>query len=179
MELSLSARRAAPPAGLWANLHLALEPSETGLEVASARLGRLPIPPWLALFALRLGLDQALGPGMGAAAIDSVAAVRLEPPAVTVALPLRRGRPDAVLRAAANPGLRRRGDEAARPVHHQLWFLDKAVREAELPRKGSVVPYFRQGHRDRGTPSRARTARSVPRRSTRSRFTAATRNSDR
>jgi len=144
VELSLSVGAPLLPYGLWANLHLALEPSETGLKVASARLGRLPIPPSLALFALRLGLDQALGPGMGAAAIDSVAALRLEPPRMTVALHFdEAGRMPFFerLRTRAFEGA---GSEAREAVHHQLWFLDKAVREAELPRKGSVVPYFRK-----------------------------------
>lgn len=144
--LSIDASAGAPllPAGLWANLHLSLAASETGLKVAEARLGRLPLPPALALLALRLGLDRALGAQMGAAAIESVSALRLAPPDVTVALHF-----DADGRAPFFARLRERafagaGSAAREAVYHQVWFLDRAQKAGELPRKGTVLPYLRK-----------------------------------
>jgi hypothetical protein len=144
LEIDASAGAPLLPAGLWANLHLSLAESEDGLKVAEARLGRLPLPPALALLGLRLALDRALGAGMGAAAIDSVSALRLAPPAVTVAL-----RFDADGRAPFFARLRERafsgaGSEAREEVYHQVWFLDRAQKAGELPRKGTVLPYLRK-----------------------------------
>ncbi len=132
------------PAGLWANLHLELAPSEKGLKITKARLGRLPLPPSVALLALRLGLNRALGPGMGAAALDSIAAVRLAPPTMTVALHFDEDGSApffARLRERAFAGA---GSEAREAVYHQLWFLDRAVKAKALPRKGTMLPYMKK-----------------------------------
>ena len=73
------------PPGFWANLDLGFAESDRGVEVAAARVGRLPLPPALAERALRLGLDRALGPGAGEAAVSSVAALALAPGEARVA----------------------------------------------------------------------------------------------
>jgi hypothetical protein len=112
--------------------------------VTEARLGRLPLPPAVALFGLRLGLDRMLGDGMGAEAIDSVAAVRLAPPTMTVALRFAaEGRAPFFtrLRDRAYAGA---GADAREAVYHQLWFLDRAAKAGERPGKGTVIPYLRK-----------------------------------
>ena len=142
--LTLDASVGAPvlPAGLWANLHLTLAPSETGLEIATARIGRLTVPPALATALLRRGLDIALGDGLGTAALESIAGLKLEPPRLTVAL-----RFDETGRSAFFARLRDRayagaGDAARQAVYLNLWLIDRAVERGNLPRKGSVLPYL-------------------------------------
>ncbi len=130
------------PPGLWVNLRLAVAASDHGLELASARVGRLPIPPALAREVLRRALDRKLGDGLGTAALASVAAVRLDPPRATVVFDF-----DAVGGAAFFERLRARaldvaGTTAREQVYVQLWHLDKAVGRRALPRDGSVLPYL-------------------------------------
>jgi hypothetical protein len=131
------------PGGLWANLHLALAPSEHGLEIAAARIGRLPLPPALARAGLVLALDRLLGDGLGSAAVAGVTAVRVAPPSLTVALDFGEGGSDFFdrLRSRAHAAA---GPDARARVYHQLWFLDRMARSGELPRHGSVLPYFAQ-----------------------------------
>jgi len=144
LVLDVSAGAPIMPKGLWANLHLAIAPSEEGLRIAAARIGRLPVPPGLALRGLRLAADRVLGDGLGTQAIDSIAAVRLQPPQVTVAFDF-----DAVGREAFFERLRERalagaGKTAREQVYVQLWHLDKAVSEDRLPREGSMLPYLKR-----------------------------------
>ncbi len=130
------------PAGLWANLHLGIAASEDGLRLASARIGRLPVPPGLAREALRRALDRKLGDDLGSAAFATVAAVRLDPPRATAVFDF-----DAVGREAFFERLRDRALDAAGrtardQVYVQLWHLDKAVQRRTLPRDGSLLPYL-------------------------------------
>lgn len=130
------------PAGTWLNLRLGLAASEAGLEIASARLGRLPLPPALAMAGVRFAADRVLGPDLGPQALDAVAALRLAPPAVTVVLER-----DPQARAAFFEALRERalagaGTTAREQVYTQLWHLDKSVRQGGLPRQGTMLPYL-------------------------------------
>ena len=130
------------PAGLWANLHLAVAASEDGFRLASARIGRLPIPPALAREGLRRLLDRKLGDDLGTQALATIAAVRLDPPRATVVFDF-----DAVGRSEFFDRLRTRALDAAgrtarEQVYVQLWHLDRAVRRETLPRDGSVLPYL-------------------------------------
>jgi len=131
------------PSGLWANLRLAFADSDDGLEVAAARVGRLPLPPALAEHALRLGLDRALGPGAGEAAVASVAALALVPGEARVAF-----RTDADGRVPLLELLRNRarsaaGTDARALAARQLRAIQAAVRTGRLPQDGSFLPYVR------------------------------------
>jgi hypothetical protein len=138
VKLEVSAGAPLMPRGLWANLSVTVAASEDGVRVASARIGRLPLPPVLALTGVRWALDAALGEGLGTAALASVAALRVEPPRVTVAF-------DEAGRAAFFARLRAldRGGEGRERVHVHLWWLDKAGERGGLPSHGSVLPYLR------------------------------------
>jgi hypothetical protein len=131
------------PAGLWANLHLGFAESEEGLEIASARIGRLPLPPALAEGALRLALDRALGDGVGAAAFDSVGRLTLEPGAARVGFRIGQDGEVALLEMMRHRARGAAGSDARQQARIQLWYLDRAVREGRLPRDGSVVAYLR------------------------------------
>lgn len=140
--LDLAVGGPAVPAGLWLNLHLAVAASEEGLRLSAVRVGRLPIPPALAVAGLRRLLDRELGDGLGTAALATIAAVRLDPPRATVAFDF-----DAVGRSDFFDRLRARALDAAgatarEQVYVQLWQLDKAVQRRTLPRDGSLLPYL-------------------------------------
>jgi hypothetical protein len=144
LVIDLSVGAPVMPAGLWANLHLALAPSEDGLEIASARIGRLPVPPALARAGLRLALDRKLGDRLGTEALASIAGLRLAPPEMTLVFDF-----DAVGRVAFFERLRARALEVAGAtardgVYVQLWHFDRAVRRDRLPRDGSMIPYVRK-----------------------------------
>ena len=144
LRLRVSAGAPHLPDGLWANLEMTLAPSEDGLRVVAARIGRLGVPPALALGGLRLALDRALGDGLGTAAIDSVAGLRLAPPVVTVAFAFDEGGRVAFfdrLRARAREAT---GTTARERVYAQLARLHKGVERRRLPRDGSMLPYVRQ-----------------------------------
>jgi hypothetical protein len=130
------------PAGLWANLHLAVAASEDGLRIASARIGRLPIPPALARDGLRLAADRKLGDRLGTDALASVAAVRIDPPRVTVAFDFGTVGGTAFFERLRARALEAAGATAREQVYVQLWHLDRAVRRDTLPRSGSIVPYL-------------------------------------
>lgn len=83
---AMTLRLPANPVGNYVNLRMDLLPSEDGLEVGSVRLGRLDIPPPVALFLLRRGLDLGVGFGEGAAALESVESVSFEGKTVRVRL---------------------------------------------------------------------------------------------
>jgi hypothetical protein len=141
------------PGGLWANLELALAPSEEELRVASAKIGRLPLPPALAVAGLRMALDRAFGEGLGGETIESVAGLRLAPPVVTVALRRDDGQGAAMLEGLKDRLLRALGTTARERVHGQLWAMQKGVARRRLPRDGSMVPYVRQVVRFAARPS--------------------------
>jgi hypothetical protein len=147
LTLDISAGAPVMPGGLWLNLHLAVGPSEGGLRLTAARVGKLPVPPGLALRALAWALDARLGDALGSEALASVAAVRIAPPRVAVAFDF-----DAVGRAAFFARLRERalagaGATAREQVYAQLWHFDRAVRRGGLPRTGSVLPYLEKAVR--------------------------------
>lgn len=142
VTLDLAVGAPVMPAGLWANLHLAVAASEDGFRLSAARIGHLPLPPALAQAALRRVLDRRLGDGLGTEALARIAAIRLDPPRARVVFDL-----DAAGRADFFERLRARALEAAgagarEQVYVQLWNLDRAVGRGDLPRDGSMVPYL-------------------------------------
>lgn len=142
LSVDVAAGQPLLPRGLWVNLHVAFAPSEDGLQIASARIGRLPLPPGLAFYALRRSLERAMGDGLGTAAVESIAALRLDPERATLVL-----RFDEQGRSAFFARLRERaysgaGVAARQAVYRQLKFIDKAVGRGRLPRRGSVLPYL-------------------------------------
>lgn len=142
LTVAVSAGAPLLPRGLWLNLELALAPSGRGLEIAAARVGRLPLPPALARAGLRLALDRALGEGMGEAALASIASVRLAPPRVEVAFAFTPEARDAFFERLRERVLAAAGTTARERVADQLAYLHRAARKGWLPRDGSVLPYL-------------------------------------
>ena len=142
MVLDVAAPARLAGAGVWLNLHLAVAPSETGLRLVSARIGRLPIPPWLALQAIRLGLDAKLGDGLGTDLLAGVAAVRLAPPQVTWRSTSRRSSAPPSSSGCGRGRWRRRAPRRASGSISIFGICRRGVNQGRLPRDGSVVPYL-------------------------------------
>jgi uncharacterized protein YfiM (DUF2279 family) len=148
--LDLSVGPPLVPRALWANLHLSVAPSDSGLVLDSASLGRLPVPPWLALEAIRIGLDRKLGDGLGSDLLASIAWVRLNltpqdaKPAVAVAFDFdAAGGPEFFNRLRARV-IEAAGSTARDRVYMLAWILDQRVRHGGLPRDGSILPWLKQ-----------------------------------
>jgi hypothetical protein len=142
LALAVSVGAPVLPRGLWLNLALDVAPSEEGPRIASASVGRLPIPPALALAGLRLALDRALGPGTGDDAMAAVDAVRLADGAATVAFDFPDGSRDAFFDRLRARVIAAAGTLARSRVQDDLEHLHKAVRHGTLPVAGSVLPYI-------------------------------------
>ncbi len=144
-EVTVEISAGAPllPRGLWANLHLGLMSSEQGLRLTSARLGRLPLPPGLVQRAATMALDRLLGKDLGTVAVDSVAAVRVTPPQVTLAFDFGDD-PGAFFDRLRERAVSAAGTTARERVYDQLWFIDRKVRSGELPWSGSMLPFVQQ-----------------------------------
>lgn len=145
--LDLSIGPPAVPRALWANLRLTVVPSETGLVLDSARLGRLPLPPSLVLEAVRIVLDRKLGDGLGSDLVASIAAVRLAPPEAAVTFDFdAAGGPEFFDRLRARV-IDAAGSTARERVYMQAWLLDQRLRRGGLPRDGSMLPWLKQALR--------------------------------
>lgn len=142
VRLAVSVGAPLMPEGYWLNLAGELAPSEGGIAIASARVGRLPVPPALVLWAARLGLDHALGDGLGSTLLAGVGRIEVAPPRVSLTLA-----GDPAARAAFFDRLKSRaidgtGDRVRLAVDEEIRQLRKAARRGELPRDGSVLPHL-------------------------------------
>lgn len=71
--VAASVRLPKTPLGEYFNASIGFIPSEAGIRVAAARIGRVEIPGWLVVAAMSRGLDLALGKvGAGSEAVASV-----------------------------------------------------------------------------------------------------------
>lgn len=144
-RLLLSAAIGPPrlPAPLWLNPSLEIAASESGLDVRSARLGHLPLPPGLVRLGLGFGLDRLLGPGLGEAALGAVRGVRVSPDKVTLSYALDPARREWVYTELKNRVRGLAGGTDAGRIYTHLWYLDRLGDHGGLPRRGSALPYLR------------------------------------
>ncbi len=144
MEAGFSAGAPYMPEGRWINLQATLAASEDGLAVTRLQVGRLPLPPGPTLWALRVGLDSALGDGIGTAVLRWIAALQIDPPNITLVLePGELTGAGRVERLKAR--LRAMAAGATEPgrVRAHLRALHGAAQDRELAAgDGSVLPYL-------------------------------------
>lgn len=146
VEVSLAVPRV--PVDLWLNLSLALGPSDEGLRVTEARVGRLPLPAGWVVPVAAFVLDRVLGDAVASRALADIEGVRIAPPRVAVAL-----RADASARAEFADRVQARmrqlsGNADLDRVYVHLWTHDEANRRGELPRRGSALPWVRHAVRE-------------------------------
>jgi len=143
VRLAWSADLSRLPGGGWINLQVAVPPSERGLDLASVRLGSLPLPADLVLPAIGFVLDTALGDEIGKAVIESIDGVAIRGDRVTVGV---------AISAADTKALAERARDRVREVARvsspetvrAYWrALDEGVESGRLGSGGSVIPYLR------------------------------------
>lgn len=142
VRVAMAADATSIPGGGWLNLRVTVRPSETGLDLAQMRLGRLDLPPGLVLPMLGRALDLWLGDGAGRLATGGIDGVAIRGEVAVLGIGLD---------AAAREALARRAGEGARTLagigsSEDVRVYDLAIREAaaerELPKRGSVLPYL-------------------------------------
>lgn len=143
VTIELSAGAPLVPFDLWLNVGVAVAASEDGLRIASARVGRLPLPPGLAMLGLRAGLNRLLGQDLGTEALDGVAGLRLAAPRVTVALDFPPEERSAFFARLRERSLRSAGEGAPARIMGYLEEMQAAAEAGVLPRRGSVLDYVR------------------------------------
>lgn len=155
--LDLSAGTPVIPGGIWANLHLAVAPSEHGIKIDAVRLGRLPLPAGLVEPALRRAIDAALGDGLGRVLLDAVDRVGVEGDRVSVGFAFDPNRTAAIYERLKDRVRALAGGTDAERIYSQLRALDRAGDRKQLPSAGSVLPYLVravEGSSEGGRPSR-------------------------
>lgn len=131
------------PGGFWLNAHVAVAPSEEGLRVSEARIGRLPLPAGLVVPAAVFLLDRALGDRITSRTLEEIEAVRIEAPRISVTL-----KPEGTARAALAERVRARlrelsGGADNEGIYVHLWAQNQAARRGDLSRRGSALPWLR------------------------------------
>ncbi len=86
LDAAATVRISPTPLGEHVNLGVGVVPSRSGLRISHVTLGRTEVPGWIALPALRLGLDVFLGQGRGSDLLDAVQNVSMGPGRVSVGL---------------------------------------------------------------------------------------------
>ena len=127
----------------WVNLELELGPSAGEVDLRRLRLGRMEIPPGLAVPAVRTLLDWATAEDIGTLLLASVERVETAPGRLTVTVDTG-GTGDGSLFSRVVAGVRDAtglsGGEAA-AVHYRA--MAEAAEAGALPRRGSVAPWLR------------------------------------
>ena len=147
LDGTLSAGGPLLPGGLWLNLRASLVEGPEGTEIAAVRVGRLALPPALVVPVLRALAERELGPGAGALAMNTLAALRIEAPEVVLAMAPgelagggRLERLKARLRALAS------GTTGSERVVAHLRALHRAAGAAGFDDDAnSVLPFLRAG----------------------------------
>ena len=128
------------PSGIWLNGALELAASDDGLDVVSARIGRVPVPAAIVLPVARFALDSYLGEGLGSEALDAVSAVEVGSSEMIVSFAFPQGEDTRTFFERLRARLHvMAGGEGAERIHTHLWWLH----EAEFDAEDGLVPFLR------------------------------------
>ena len=127
----------------WLNVRSVVQPSASGLNLSSVRLGPWALPPSVVLPAARLALDVALGNGLGSMALGGIDGIAIYQERVTVGLAL--GADDRTVVVRRVKGVMRRIVQISNiaDIRRYVLALDFAVKDGTLDPKGSLVPYLK------------------------------------
>ncbi len=140
--------------GRYANVRCIIAPSPDGLKISKVQIGRLRMPPSLALPILQSVIAAVTGPGKGSEFINSVRAVSVQGKSISVAFKAPKGL-IADLKTVAKKVVRAGNPEAVRVYYTKL--IELARRQgssAQTSLTAFVQPLFRlAGERSRtGSP---------------------------
>ena len=143
VRIALSADASRIPGGGWFNLQIAIKPSDTGLDLASVRLGPYGLPADLVLPVLGLVLDVVLSDDLGQVAIRSIDGVAIDGETVDLGIALTRADRKALAKRAKDKVQSTAGISSPDDIRIYYLALDAAVRDGRLRSGGSVVPFLR------------------------------------
>jgi hypothetical protein len=128
------------PDGRWINVGLGLGASPEGLDIVSAHLGRVPLPPALVLPVARFALDRHLGDGLGGRTLDAISGVAFDGSGMRVSFAFPEGVDTATFFDALRARLRViAGGDGAERVHTHLWHLH----ETRFDPDEGLIPFLR------------------------------------
>lgn len=142
-QLNLTTSIPGLPIKRWLNLAVVIAPSEKRLELVSVRIGRFSLPPRIIIPILGMGLDMAMGDGLGSVAVNSVNRVTLRGRTASFGIAISPEDREAIA-AVAKKQLR-----AASPfgktedVRAYYNALEQATANRQLPTRGSFVKHLR------------------------------------
>jgi hypothetical protein len=142
IKIAVSARPPMLPGDGWLNLALTIEPSDTGLNIASLRLGGIDLPPrfvvWLATFAM----NTTLGDHLGSLAFNGIERISVRGERISIGLNISPDTREALF-ARSKARLRQAlsfGDAAE--VRAYYIAMHEAAVAGRLPSRGSFMPYL-------------------------------------
>ncbi|TYO88776.1 hypothetical protein [Oceanicella actignis] len=142
IRLRLSAPVPFAPGLGWINAEAVIPAFDQGPRLAAARLGRLDLPPELALGAARLGANLILGERFGDRLLAAVPRLELTPEGGRATLAMSDADRKRLFRRLA--GTLRGGDlPSPQAVAAHLRALQEAEAQGVLAGRGSLTPYLR------------------------------------
>lgn len=145
-EGRLRGRAAVPVPGtkgaFWVNADVTVPAFSDGLRLEEVRIGRISVPPALALWIGRVGADLTMGQGASETILTAVQQLEITPSEVTARLELDvtqrsaiAGRVFGTLRGQTLP--------EAQEIDRYYVAIREALDDGRLPTKGSFLPHLR------------------------------------
>ncbi|MGS4947083.1 hypothetical protein ACVDG3_16525 [Meridianimarinicoccus sp. RP-17] len=127
----------------WINVTAHAAPSASGLDIVALRLGRMDLPPGLAVSAVRRFLDVMSGDSIGSMMLDAIAGLDTAPGRAELILAAGPGGGPSMLErlSGAVRGMVGTGDMEATRRHFAA--LRAAAAAGTLPAEGSALPWVR------------------------------------
>ena len=143
LKLTVAVKIPAIPLERWLNFRSVVQPSGSGLNLSSVRLGQWALPPTLVLTAVRSALDVVLGDGLGSKAVGGIRAVAIDQGRVAVWLSLGAKDRKMAVRQVKEVMWRLVWVNNEADVRRYVLALDAAAKDGKLDPGGSLVPYLK------------------------------------
>ncbi|MEM1315559.1 MAG: hypothetical protein AAGI51_13445 [Pseudomonadota bacterium] len=144
-RITIAASFPLPPGGgsLWINAGVRIPASPLGIEPSLVRLGRVDLPPELALTVLVALLDWATTDDVGTLLVESVQAVRTAPQEVTALVDTGGTGEDNLFSRAAAGAREAAGLDGGEAARAHFAAMAAAAARGDLPSEGSALPWLR------------------------------------
>ncbi len=126
----------------WMNISATLDETDHGLEVSGLRLGSIPIPAPLALWAGRKLMDRFLQDNLGTQLFDSIGTVRIGGGAVKIETGLASSERNKIAKRAKIAARGFNDLSTTEAVHDYIIALDDAVKSGRLQPAESIAPFL-------------------------------------
>lgn len=139
--LRLSAPLPEPLQGRWINVEAVVPAFEDGFALERVRVGRVSLPPGLAIFLGRVGMNAVLGNAAGDKILDAVSEMAIADDALVFTMDLTREERGDIM--ASMFGAMRGGNlNLGEPIDAIYVALRNAIDSGRLPEGGSLQPHL-------------------------------------